>query len=165
MIDHPTNPKVDEFLDRVHQWKEEMTELRRIILETPLQEEFKWGAPCYTYRQKNIVLIQGFKEYCALLFFKGALLPDPYNLLIRQTEHVQSARQVRFTSVQAVLKTETLLKEYLFQSIEIEKAGLKVPRQTELSLPPELQQKFAEIPALASAFYTLTPGRQRAYLL
>jgi uncharacterized protein YdeI (YjbR/CyaY-like superfamily) len=161
------NPKVDEFLSKAKKWKEEYEKLRNIVLDCELTEEFKWMHPCYTFEKKNIVLIHGFKEYCALLFFKGALLQDAHGILIQQTENVQAARQIRFTNVQEIVAMETILKAYIYEAIEVEKAGLKVDfkKNTELIIPEELQNKFDEIPALKTAFEALTPGRQRAYIL
>ncbi|MDM5294713.1 YdeI family protein [Peribacillus simplex] len=162
-----TNPKVDEFLDKAKNWKEEYETLRNIVLDCELTEEFKWMHPCYTFEKKNIVLIHGFKEYCALLFHKGALLKDTHEILIQQTENVQGARQIRFTNVQEIVAMETILKAYIHEAIEVEKAGLEVnfKSNTEFIIPEELQNKFDEIPALKTAFEALTPGRQRAYIL
>jgi uncharacterized protein YdeI (YjbR/CyaY-like superfamily) len=161
------NPKVDEFLSKAKKWKEEYEKLRNIVLDCELTEEFKWMHPCYTFEKKNIVLIHGFKEYCALLFFKGALLQDAHGILIQQTENVQAARQIRFTSVQEIVEMEAILKAYIYEAIEVEKAGLEVnfKKNTEFIIPEELQNKFDEIPALKTAFEALTPGRQRAYIL
>lgn len=144
-----------------------MERLRTIVLDCGLTEDFKWRQPCYTFDQSNIVIIHGFKEYCALLFFKGALLADPHGILIRQTENVQAGRQIRFTSLREIVEMEPILKDYIYEAIEVEKAGLKVEskRDTELTLPEELQSKFDENPALKTAFEALTPGRQRAYVL
>jgi uncharacterized protein YdeI (YjbR/CyaY-like superfamily) len=166
-MDDRMNPKVDEFLSRVQTWQEEFAALRTIALDCPLTEEFKWGAPCYTFQKKNVVLIHGFKEYCALLFFKGALLRDPEGILIRQTDNVQAGRQIRFTSVQEIATQEAALKAYILEAIEIETAGLKVSsgKGADLVIPGELQDKLAEIPAMKEAFEALTPGRQRAYVL
>ncbi|AGE62346.1 YdeI/OmpD-associated family protein [Bacillus subtilis] len=167
MTNSRTNPKVDEFLSKAKKWKEEFEKLRTIILDCELTEDFKWMHPCYTYHNKNIVLIHGFKEYCALLFHKGALLQDTDGILIQQTENVQAARQVRFTNVQEINELENILKAYIHEAIEVEKAGLKVEvnKNIELNIPEELQNKFDEIPALKTAFEALTPGRQRAYTL
>jgi uncharacterized protein YdeI (YjbR/CyaY-like superfamily) len=161
------NPKVDEFLSKTKKWKEEFEKLRNIVLDCELTEEFKWMHPCYTFEKKNIVLIHGFKEYCALLFFKGALLHDAHGILIQQTENVQAGRQIRFTNVREIVEMETILKAYIHEAIEVEKAGLKVnfKKNTEFIIPEELQNKFDEIPALKTAFEALTPGRQRAYIL
>ncbi|MDY0942640.1 YdeI family protein [Priestia megaterium] len=167
MANSRMNPKVDEFLSKAKKWKEEYETLRNIVLDCELTEEFKWMNPCYTFEKKNIVLIHGFKEYCALLFPKGALLQDSHGVLIQQTENVQGARQIRFTNVQEIIEKEAILKAYIYEAIEVEKAGLKVKvkRPEELIIPEELQHKFDEIPALKTAFEALTPGRQRAYIL
>ncbi|PWI59845.1 hypothetical protein DCS65_17700 [Bacillus subtilis] len=167
MTNSRTNPKVDEFLSKAKKWKEEFEKLRTIILDCELTEDFKWMHPCYTYNNKNVVLIHGFKEYCALLFHKGALLQDADGILIQQTENVQAARQIRFTNVQEINELENILKAYIHEAIEVEKAGLKVDvnKNIELNIPEELQNKFDEIPALKTAFEALTPGRQRAYTL
>ncbi|MGZ7828165.1 YdeI/OmpD-associated family protein [Bacillus subtilis] len=167
MTNSRTNPKVDEFLSKAKKWKEEFEKLRTIILDCELTEDFKWMHPCYTYNNKNVVLIHGFKEYCALLFHKGALLQDTDGILIQQTENVQAARQIRFTNVQEINELENILKVYIHEAIEVEKAGLKVDvnKNIELNIPEELQNKFDEIPALKTAFEALTPGRQRAYTL
>jgi uncharacterized protein YdeI (YjbR/CyaY-like superfamily) len=160
------NPKVDFFFNKAKQWQKEFAKLRTIILDCQLTEELKWGQPCYTSEKKNIVLIHGFKEYCALLFFKGALLKDPNNILIQQTEKVQSARQVRFTKVQEVVELEAILKAYIHEAIGVEKAGLKVTlkKTSDFAIPEELQNKLDALPALKTAFAALTPGRQRAYI-
>jgi uncharacterized protein YdeI (YjbR/CyaY-like superfamily) len=162
-----TNPKVDEFLGKANKWKEEYETLRNIVLDCELTEEFKWMHPCYTFENKNIVLIHGFKEYCALLFHKGALLQDAHGLLIQQTENVQGARQIRFTNVQEIVATASILKAYIHEAIEVEKAGLEVEfkKNEEFIIPEELHNKFDDIPALKTAFEALTPGRQRAYIL
>ncbi|WP_260284866.1 YdeI/OmpD-associated family protein [Peribacillus aracenensis] len=167
MTNSKRNPKVDEFLSKAKNWQEEYETLRNIVLDCDLTEEFKWMHPCYTFEKKNIVLIHGFKEYCALLFHKGALLQDTHGILIQQTENVQGARQIRFTNVQEIVATETILKAYIHEAIEVEKAGLEVnfKNNTEFIVPEELQSKFDEIPALKNAFEALTPGRQRAYIL
>ncbi|MCL6598314.1 MAG: YdeI family protein [Alicyclobacillus macrosporangiidus] len=161
------NPKVDEFLSKAKKWKEEYEKLRNIVLDCELTEEFKWMHPCYTFEKKNIVLIHGFKEYCALLFHKGALLQDDNGILIQQTENVQAARQIRFTNVQEIVEMETILKAYIYKAIEVEKAGLEVnfKKNEEYIIPEELQKKFDEIPTLKTTFEALTPGRQRAYIL
>jgi uncharacterized protein YdeI (YjbR/CyaY-like superfamily) len=161
------NPKVDEFLSKANKWQEEMEKLRLIVLDSQLTEELKWGQPCYTYQESNVVIIHGFKEYCALLFVKGALMNDANGILIQQTENVQAGRQIRFTSVQEIIEMETILKSYIYEAIEVEKAGLKVnfKKNTELIFPEEFQNKLDEIPALKTAFNALTPGRQRAYNL
>ncbi|MCK1983072.1 MULTISPECIES: YdeI/OmpD-associated family protein [Peribacillus] len=166
MTNSRTNPKVDEFLGKAKKWKEEYETLRNIVLDCELTEEFKWMHPCYTFEKKNIVLIHGFKEYCALLFHKGALLQDAHGILIQQTENVQGARQIRFTNVQEIVATESILKAYIHEAIDVEKAGLEVDfKKTEFTIPEELQNKFDAIPALKTAFEALTPGRQRAYIL
>ncbi|MBK5443354.1 MULTISPECIES: YdeI/OmpD-associated family protein [Peribacillus] len=166
MTNSRMNPKVDEFLSKANKWKEEYEKLRNIVLDCELTEEFKWMHPCYTFEKKNIVLIHGFKEYCALLFHKGALLQDTHGILIQQTENVQAARQIRFTNVQEIVEMETILKAYIYEAIEVEKAGLEVnfKKTTEFIIPEEFQNKFDEIPALKTAFEALTPGRQRAYI-
>jgi len=161
------NPKVDEFLSTAEQWQEEYEQLRRIVLDCDLTEEFKWMHPCYTFHGSNIVLIHGFKEYCALLFHKGALLNDPEGVLVRQTENVQAARQIRFTNVQEIVEMEAILKAYIHEAIEVEKAGLEVDfkKTKEYDVPEEFQEKLDENPDLKAAFEALTPGRQRGYLL
>lgn len=161
------NPKVDFFFNKAEKWQEAFERLRKIVLDCGLNEELKWGVPCYTYQKNNIVLIHGFKEYCALLFHKGVLLNDSQGILIQQTEHVQAARQIRFTHVQEIIELESVLKTYIYEAVEVEKAGLKVDmkKTTEFKLPEEFQHKLDEIPALKAAFEALTPGRQRAYLL
>ena len=161
------NPKVDVYLSKAKKWQEELEKLRMIILDCQLTEELKWGKPCYTFQKSNIVLIHGFKEYCALLFFKGALLKDANGILIKQTENVQAARQIRFTNVREIVEMEPILKAYIHEAIEVEKAGLKVnfKKTSEFIIPEEFQNKLDEIPALKTAFDALTPGRQRAYIL
>ena len=161
------NPKVDFFFNKAEQWKQEFEKLRRIILDCGLTEELKWGVPCYTFETKNIVLIHGFKEYCAILFVKGALLKDTEGILIQQTENVQAARQIRFTNARDIVEMETILKAYINESIQAEIAGLKVnyKKVTEFSMPEEFISKLEEVPGLQEAFKTLTPGRQRAYIL
>ena len=161
------NPKVDFYFNKAGKWQEELEQLRRIVLDCGLTEELKWGVPCYTYQKSNVVLLHVFKEYCGMLFVKGALLKDTHGLLIQQTENTQAARQARFTSVNEVREREAILKAHIFEAIEVEKAGLKVPlkKTTEFSMPDELQHTFTEMPALKKAFEALTPGRQRAYLL
>jgi uncharacterized protein YdeI (YjbR/CyaY-like superfamily) len=161
------NPKVDGYFRRAKKWREELEKLRRIVLDCQLTEELKWGKPCYTFQKSNIVLIIGFKEYCAFLFCKGALLKDANGILITAGENTQAARQIRFTDVQEIVEMETILKAYIHEAIEAEKAGLKVhfKKSTEFIIPEELQNKFNEIPALKSAFNVLTPGRQRAYII
>jgi uncharacterized protein YdeI (YjbR/CyaY-like superfamily) len=160
------NPKVDFFFSKAKKWHPEFEKLRMIILDCQLTEELKWGCPCYTFQKSNIVLIHGFKEYCALLFFKGALLKDAKGILIQQTENVQAARQIQFTNVREIVKIKTILKEYIYEAVEVEKAGLKVnyKKTTEFKIPEEFQNKLDKIPALKIAFEALTPGRQRAYI-
>jgi uncharacterized protein YdeI (YjbR/CyaY-like superfamily) len=160
------NPKVDWFFDKDTKWQKEYEKLRTIILDCGLTEELKWGCPCYTFGESNIVLIHGFKEYCALLFFKGALLNDPNGILIQQTKNVQSARQIRFTNVLEIMKMEKILKAYVYEAIEVERAGLKVKykKTSEYKIPEEFQKKLNKTPALKTAFDALTPGRQRAYI-
>jgi uncharacterized protein YdeI (YjbR/CyaY-like superfamily) len=152
-------------LNKFKKWHEEAEKLRTIILDCQLNEEMKWGWPCYSFRKSNIVLIHGFKEYCAILFFKGALLQDSEGILIQQTENVQAGRQIRFTNIQEIIKLEPILKAYVYEAIEVEKAGLKVDykKNTELIFPEEFQKKSDENPALKTAFDALTPGRQRVY--
>jgi uncharacterized protein YdeI (YjbR/CyaY-like superfamily) len=162
-----TNPKVDAFIGRAKQWQLEYVKMRAIAQSSQLTEDMKWGCPCYTLGKNNIVLIHGFKDYCAFLFFKGALMQDPNRLLIQQTENVQSSRQIRFTSLQEIEKLEPVLKAYIDQAIEVEKSGLKVEfkKPSEYPVSEEFQLALDEVPALKKAFYALTPGRQRAYLL
>ena len=161
------NPIVDKYLSKIKKWQEESSKLRSIVLDCGLTEELKWGQPCYTFQNNNIVLIHGFKEYCALLFFKGALLKDTNGILIQQTENVQAGRQIRFTNIGEIVKIEKILKSYIYEAIEVEKAGLKVnlKKTAEYSIPEEFQNKLDKTPALKTAFYALTPGRQRAYIL
>ncbi len=160
------NSKVDFFFDKATKWQKEYKKLKTIILDCGLTEELKWGCPCYTFDNRNIVLIHGFKEYCAVLFFKGALLSDTENILIRQTENVQVARQIRFINVQEIDKMEKMLKAYIYEAIEVEKAGLKVnlKKTTEFIIPEEFQKKLDKNRALKTAFNALSPGRQRAYI-
>jgi uncharacterized protein YdeI (YjbR/CyaY-like superfamily) len=160
------NPKVDWFFNKDTQWQEEYVKLRMICLDCGLTEELKWGCPCYTLNKQNIVLIHGFKEYCAFLFFKGALLSDPNGILIQQTKDVQSARQIRFTNVLEIMEMEPVLKAYIYEAIEVEKAGLQVALKTtaDFTIPDEFKSKLDHIPALKTAFEALTPGRQRGYL-
>lgn len=161
------NPNVDWFFTKAQRWNKEIEKLRACILDCDLVEELKWGCPCYTYQNKNIILIHVFKEYCAGLFFKGALLKDSKGILIRQTENVQGARQMRFTSVEQVAKRERALKAYIYEAIEVEERGLRVPfKKTEqFSMPLEFEARLNENAALKKAFNSLTPGRQRGYLL
>ena len=161
------NPKVDFYFDKAKKWQEEVKQLRIIALDCNLTEELKWGCPCYTHEGKNIVLIHDFKEYCAFLFFKGALLSDPKKILIQQTENVQAARQARFTTLQEIKKLASTLKKYILEEVTVEESGLKVEmkKSTELVYPEELQKALDEMPDLKAAFEALTPGRQRAYNL
>jgi uncharacterized protein YdeI (YjbR/CyaY-like superfamily) len=162
------NPNVDFYFDKAKKWQEEIKQLRMIVLDCGLMEELKWGCPCYAFEGRNIVLIHVFKEYCALLFFKGALLNDPQGVLIQQTEHVQAARQLRFTKVKEIVKIAPIVKSYIYEAIEVEKAGLKVPlkKTTDFIIPEEFQKKLSakDGHALKTAFEALTPGRQRAYI-
>jgi len=160
-------PKVDWYFNKAGKWQKEIRKLREIVLGCDLVEELKWGCPCYSFEKKNIVLIHVFKEYCAFLFFKGALLKDKKGILTQQTENVQAARQIRFTSLQQIEKMEKTLKAYIYEAVEVEEAGLKVPmkKTKEFSMPEEFQNKLDKNPALKKAFYELTPGRQRGYLL
>ena len=161
------NPKVDWYFSKNENWEKEINKLRTIILDCGLTEELKWGCPCYTFEGSNIVLIHVFKEYCAVLFFKGALLSDANGILVQQTENVQSARQIRFTNVKEIVKMEKVIKAYIYEAIEVEKAGLKVKlkKVTEYSMPEEFQKKLDKSKALKAAFEKLTAGRQRGYLL
>src|SRR3990172_810632 len=161
------NPKVDFYFSKAQKWQEELKKLRMILLDCGLTEELKWRSPCYTSQKSNIVIIQGFKEYCALMFFKGALLSDPNGILKKPGENAQAARQIRFTNVREIVEMETILKAYIYEAIEVEKSGLKVnfKKTTEFIIPEEFQNKLVEIPALKTAFDALTPGRQRAYIL
>lgn len=161
------NSKVDAYLSKAQKWQEEMEALRSIILDCGLTEVFKWGKPCYSFQTGNIVIIQGFKEYCAVLFFKGALLHDAKGILIKPGENSQAGRQIRFTGVQKIIEMEHLLKAYIHEAIEVEKAGLKVnfKKTSELVVPEEFQEKLEEMPTLKTAFDALTPGRQKAYIL
>jgi len=162
-----TNPKVDFYFNKAKKWQEELLLLRAIALDCGLTEELKWGVPCYTLNNNNIVLIHDFKEYCAFLFFKGVLLNDTAGILIQQTKNVQVGRQVRFTNALEIVELKAILKTYIYEAIEVEKAGLKVElkKTTEYNIPDEFQQKLDHIPDLKTAFEALTPGRQRAYLL
>ena len=159
------NPKVDAFLRKAKKWKEESEKLRMILLDCPLQEELKWGEPCYTFQGKNVVLIGGFKDYCTLLFFKGALLTDSRSILVAPGT-LQAGRQIRFTRLREIVAIETIIKTYVYEAIEVEKAGLKVKlkEHSEYTIPEELQKKLDKIPKLKTAFEALTPGRQRAYM-
>jgi uncharacterized protein YdeI (YjbR/CyaY-like superfamily) len=167
MIKSEMNPEVDWFFTKDSKWQKEYEALRTIVLNCGLAEQLKWGCPCYTFEDKNIVLIHGFKEYCALLFFKGALLKDIDDILVQQTKNVQSARQARFTSAQEIVKIQKKLKAYIFEAIEVEKAGLKVPlkKTREFDMPEEFEKELRKNPELKTAFKALTPGRQRGYLL
>jgi uncharacterized protein YdeI (YjbR/CyaY-like superfamily) len=160
------NPQVDFYFSKAKKWLEEIEQLRTIVLDCGLAEELKWGVPCYTFQKKNIVLIHVFKDYCALLFFKGALLSDPKGILIQQTENVQAARQARFTGIGEIVKMRATLKAYIKEALEVEKAGLKVElkKTSEFNVPVEFQDKLDEDPNLKKAFEALTPGRQRAYI-
>jgi len=161
------NPKVDGYIRKSKKWQKELEKLRMIILDCRLTEELKWGVPCYTLQKSNIVLIHVFKEYCALLFFKGALLKDANGILIQQTKNTQAARQIRFTNIREIVEMETHLKAYIYDAMKVEKAGLKVnlKKTAEFMVPAEFQNKIDGTPALKTAFGALTPGRQRAYLL
>jgi uncharacterized protein YdeI (YjbR/CyaY-like superfamily) len=161
------NSKVDGYLSKAKKWQEELEKLRMIFLDCQLTEELKWGKPCYTFQKRNIVVILPLKEHCALLFCKGALLNDANGILIKPGENTQAGRQIRFTNVREIVEMETILKAYIYEAIEVEKAGLKVnfKKITELIIPEEFQNKLDEIPALKTAFDALTPGRQRAYIL
>jgi len=161
------NPKVDFYFNKAKKWQEEIEKLRAIALDCGLTEELKWGCPCYTWQGNNIVLIHTFKEYCAFLFFKGALLSDVEGILVQQTENVQSARQVRFTNINEIVETTATLRAYIYEAIEVEKAGLKVEfkKTEEFTMPDEFRYKLDRIPALKAAFEALTPGRQKGYLL
>ena len=161
------NPKVEFYFKKAGKWQKEVEVLRTITLDCGLIEELKWGVPCYTFQKSNIVLIHDFKDYCALLFFKGALLKDTKGILIQQTKNVQAARQIRFTSVQEIIKMERTVKAYIKEAIEVEKAGLKVAykKVAAYSVPEEFQKRLNKSSALKTAFKSLTPGRQRAYLL
>ncbi len=159
------NPKVDEHINESKQWKDEMNALRTIILDCQLAEDFKWGKPCYSFQGKNIVIIQGFKEYFALLFFKGGIMKDSEHLLVKMGENTQAGRQMRFENVQDILGKKSVIKDYIFDAIEIEERGEKVEIKREATpIPEEFQIKLNENPELKSAFESLTPGRQRAYL-
>ena len=161
------NSKVNWFFERAKKWQNEMEKLRSILLECPVTEELKWGKPCYTFQERNVAIIQGFKEYCALLFPKGVLLKDPKGILIQQTENVQAARQLRFTSAPEIVRLKSVVKTYVKEAVAIEKAGLEVTykKTSEFKMPQELRDRMVESPALETAFQALTPGRQRGYLL
>lgn len=162
-----TNPKVDFYFDNDAKWQKEIVKLRSIILDCGLTEKLKWGVPCYMYQTKNIVLIHKFKEYCAILFFKGALLKDPHKILIQQSEQVQAARQARFTNAKEIDQQKKILKEYIYEAISVEEAGLQIKykKTNAYPIPEELQEQFDKDPSLKKAFKELTPGRQRGYLL
>ena len=162
-----TNPKVDFYFDKSEKWKAAQEKLRTIVLDSGLTEELKWGVPCYTLEGSNVVLMHEFKEYCALLFIKGVLLKDPSGILIQQTQNVQAGRQIRFTSLEQIIEMEPIVKAYLAEAIEVEKAGLQVEykKATEFPVAEEFQSQLDQNLALKEAFYALTPGRQRAYLL
>ncbi len=162
-----TNPKVDFFFDKADKWQDEYRKLRTIILDSVLTEELKWGVPCYTFQNGNVVLIHGFKEYCAILFINCALLKDPQGILVQQTQNVQAGRHVRFTNLQEIAGAEPVLRAYINEAIEIERAGLKVDfkKTAEFNMPEEFVNKLDEVPGLQEAFEALTPGRQRGYLL
>jgi len=166
MSKNNTNPKVDWYFIKEEKWHHEIEKMRTIALDCRLTEELKWGCPCYTQNGKNIVLIHVFKEYCAYLFFKGVLLQDPYAILIQQTKDVQVPRQIRFTSLDQIVKLESILKDYIKDAIEVEKKGLKaeLKKTSEYKVPEEFQRRLDDIPALKKAFEALTPGRQRGYL-
>lgn len=166
MAEKKWNPKVDEYLSTVQNWPQEMERLRSILIDCNVEEELKWGKPCYTFEGKNIAIIQGFKAYAALLFFKGVLLKDPDSILIKTGENTEVGRQLRFTDVQTISDLEPSIRSYIAEAIEIEKAGLKLPpkKQTEIAVPEELQAKLTEDAAFKTAFEGLTPGRQRAYI-
>jgi uncharacterized protein YdeI (YjbR/CyaY-like superfamily) len=161
------NPKADEYFIKVKNWQQELALLRKIVLDCMLTEDFKWGNPCYTFQNNNVLLIHGFKEYCAVLFFKGALLNDASNILVQQTENVQGARQIRFTNLKEIMQMEKVLKVYIFEAIEVEKAGLKVElkKHEDFNIPDEFEQQLKKNGALKKAFEALTPGRQRGYYL
>lgn len=162
-----TNPEVDAYLSNIERWQDESRALRRIILDCHLTEELKWRQPCYTLQKSNVVIIQGFKDYCALMFFKGALLKDTDGILVKPGKSTQAGRQIRFTNVREIVGMEATLKAYIHEAIEVEKAGLevKLKKTSEYLVPEELQAKLDENPVLKTAFEALTPGRQRAYLL
>ncbi|WP_145413666.1 YdeI family protein [Paenibacillus xylanexedens] len=166
MTTQNTNPKVDAYLSKIKTWKEESVKLREIILDCDLTEDYKWMHPCYTVNGKNVVLIHGFKEYCAIMFLKGSLLKDPHGILIQQTNNVQGGRQIRFTNLEQIIEQEEILKAYIREAIEVEQAGLKIEKKEveQFAVPEELQQQFDANPTFQAAFEALTPGRQRAYL-
>jgi uncharacterized protein YdeI (YjbR/CyaY-like superfamily) len=161
------NPKVNFYFSKAKKWQKELEKLRSIVLGAKLSEELKWGVPCYSFQEANVVLIHVFKEYCALLFFKGALLKDSAGILVQQTKNVQAARQIRFTDIREIVKLKPVLKAYIAEAIAVEKSGLKVnfKKTAEFAIPEEFQNKLNKIPALKTAFAALTPGRQRGYIL
>lgn len=167
MANNEMNPKADFYFDKSEKWEKELAQLRKLVLSCGLTEELKWGCPCYMLEKSNIVLIHTFKEYCALLFFKGALLNDANGILIQQTENVQAARQMRFTNAKDIVKLAPVIKACIYEAIEVEKAGLKVPlkKTAAFKMPEEFKDKLDKLPKLKAAFEALTPGRQRAYLL
>ncbi|MBC1359495.1 YdeI/OmpD-associated family protein [Listeria booriae] len=167
MAEQKTNPKVEEYVNKAKRWQAEYKQLRAYALDCDLSEDIKWKHPCFMYEDNNIVLAHGFKEYCALLFMKGVLMKDPNGILVQQTANVQSARQIRFKNLEEIIEMEEIIKAYIKEAIEVEKSGAQVAfkKEEEFPVPEELDQKFAEMPALKEAFEKLTPGRQRAYLL
>ncbi len=167
MATNDANPDVDFYFDKEKKWQDEIERLRAIALDCGITEELKWGCPCYMYGKSNVVLIHTFKEYCALLFFKGSLLQDPEGILIQQTKNVQAARQIRFTNAREIVKMKNILRAYIYEAIEVEKAGLqvKLKKTTEYGIPEEFQKKLNKSASLKNAFKALTPGRQRGYLL
>ncbi|MBC1805257.1 YdeI/OmpD-associated family protein [Listeria booriae] len=167
MAEQKTNPKVEEYVNKAKRWQAEYKQLRAYALDCDLSEDIKWKHPCFMYEDNNIVLAHGFKEYCALLFMKGVLMKDPNGILVQQTANVQSARQIRFKNLEEIIEMKDIIKAYIKEAIEVEKSGAQVAfkKEEEFPVPEELDQKFAEMPALKEAFEKLTPGRQRAYLL
>ena len=161
------NPKIDLYFSKAKKWQEEMNKLRSIVLDCGLKEELKWRQPCYIFQKSNIVIIGGFKEYCVLSFFKGALLNDANGILVKPGENTQAGRQIRFTNVREIVEMEAILKAYIYEAIEVEKSDLKVnfKKTSEFIIPEEFQNKLDEIPSLKNAFNALTPGRKRGYLL
>jgi uncharacterized protein YdeI (YjbR/CyaY-like superfamily) len=167
MAKSKANPKVDFYFNKTSKWQKEFEKLRAIVLDCELTEELKWGCPCYAFQKANIVLIHGFKEYCALLFMKGALLKDVKGILVQQTENVQAARQIRFTNLKEIVKIKAILKAYINEAIELEKAGVKMElkKTSEFKMPEEFKIVLDDMPELKTAFFNLTSGRQRGYLL
>ncbi len=161
------NPKVDKYIQSTNKWQDELTKLREIILGCQLEESLKWGSPCYTFNGSNILGIRGFKEHCAAWFFKGALLRDPYKILLSSSEDTLSLRQIRFTSMDEILETEQKLREYIYEAVDVEKAGLSIParKNAAVGVPEEFQKRLDDMPELNTAFSNLTPGRQREYCL